>query len=86
MKGLEKKTLGKSGCDVTRVGLGYASLGGMYGDILKEQAHVVVCRALSLGIKEIATVPVFGYGTSEIRIGWVVQSRNRNSFWPPVPK
>ena len=49
MKGLESKTLGKSGIEVTRVGLGCASLGGMYGDIPEEQAHDVVRRALSSG-------------------------------------
>ena len=52
MKGLERKTLGKSGIEVTRVGLGCASLGGMYGDIPEEQAHEVVRRALSLGIND----------------------------------
>jgi len=80
MKGLERKTLGKSGIEVTRVGLGCASLGGMYGDIPEEQAHEVVRRALSLGINVIDTAPLYGYGKSEIRIGKEVQVRNRSDF------
>ena len=80
MKGLERKTLGKSGIEVTRVGLGCASLGGMYGDITEERAHEVVRRAVSLGINVIDTAPLYGYGKSEIRIGRAVQGRNRSDF------
>jgi D-threo-aldose 1-dehydrogenase len=80
MKGLERKTLGKSGIEVTRVGLGCASLGGMYGDIPEEQAYEVVRRALSLGINVIDTAPLYGYGSSEIRVGRAVQGRNRNDL------
>ena len=80
MKGLERKTLGRSGIEVTRVGLGCASLGGMYGDITEERAHEVVRRALSLGINVIDTAPLYGYGKSEIRIGRAVQGRNRSDF------
>ena len=80
MKGLEKKTLGKSGLEVTRVGLGCAPLGGLYGNIPEEQAHEVVSRALSSGINVIDTAPLYGYGSSEVRIGKAVQGRNRNDF------
>jgi D-threo-aldose 1-dehydrogenase len=80
MKGLTKKILGKSGIEVTRVGLGCAPLGGLYGDISEEQAHEVVRRALSLGINVIDTAPLYGYGKSEIRIGRAVQGQNRDGF------
>lgn len=80
MKGLAKKTLGKSGIEVTRVGLGCAPLGGLYGDIPEEQAYEVVRRALSLGINLIDTAPLYGYGKSEIRIGRAVQGRDRSDF------
>ena len=80
MRGLAKKILGKSGIEVTRVGLGCASLGGMYGDIPEEQAHEVVRRALSLGINVIDTAPLYGYGKSEIRIGRAMQGWNRSDF------
>jgi D-threo-aldose 1-dehydrogenase len=80
MKGLAKKTLGKSGIEITKVGLGCAPLGGLYGDIPDEQAHEVVRRALSLGINIIDTAPLYGYGKSEIRIGEAVRGRARSDF------
>src|SRR5262245_28289820 len=80
MKGLEKKILGKSGLAVTRVGLGCAPLGGLYGDISEEQAHDVVRQALSLGINVIDTAPLYGYGKSEVRIGSAVRAWNRDDF------
>jgi len=69
MDPLEKRTLGQSGLQVTRVGLGGASLGGLYGDIPDEQAHEVVRRALSLGINLFDTAPLYGHGKSERRLG-----------------
>jgi len=80
MKGLARRTLGKSGIEVTRVGLGCAPLGGLYGDIPEEQAHEVVRRALSLGMNLIDTAPLYGYGKSEGRIGRAVQGWSRNDF------
>jgi len=49
---LEKGVLGSSGLEVTRIGLGCAALGGLYGDIPEEQAEAVVARALALGLTE----------------------------------
>jgi predicted aldo/keto reductase-like oxidoreductase len=57
MKGLKKKTPGKSGIEVTRLGLGCAPRGGLYGDIPEERTHEVVRRVLSWGINLIDTAP-----------------------------
>jgi D-threo-aldose 1-dehydrogenase len=78
MKGLETKTLGKSGLAVTRIGLGCAPLGGLYGDIPESQALEVVRRALSLGMNLIDTAPLYGYGKSEIRIGKALRGVRRD--------
>ena len=79
MKGLETKALGKSGLVVTRIGLGCAPLGGLYGDIPESQALEVVRRALSLGMNLIDTAPLYGYGKSEIRIGKALQGIRRDA-------
>jgi D-threo-aldose 1-dehydrogenase len=79
MKGLETKALGKSGLVVTRIGLGCAPLGGLYGDIPESQALEVVRRALSLGMNLIDTAPLYGYGKSEIRIGKALQGVRRDA-------
>lgn len=80
MDPLEKRTLGKSGLQVTRVGLGGASLGGLYGDIPDEQAHEVVRRALSLGINLFDTAPLYGHGKSERRLGQALAGIPRDEY------
>ncbi|SRR2546426_56245 len=76
----EKKTLGKTGLEVTRVGLGCAAIGGLYGDIPDEQAYAVVHRALSLGMNLFDTAPLYGYGKSEMRLGKALAGVPRERF------
>lgn len=80
MDPLERKTLGSTGLQVTRIGLGCASVGGLYGDIPDEQAYAVVQQALDLGINLFDTAPLYGAGKSEIRIGEVLKGIDRDSF------
>jgi D-threo-aldose 1-dehydrogenase len=77
---LETKPLGKSGLKVTRLGLGCASIGGLYGDIPEEQAQQVVHRALTLGLNLFDTAPLYGYGKSEIRLGKALTGVSRDRF------
>lgn len=76
----QKKNLGSSGLQVTRLGLGCAALGGLYGDIPDEQAHAVVQKALDLGLNLFDTAPLYGSGKSEQRIGHVLRQVPRDSF------
>jgi|SaaInlStandDraft_7_1057024.scaffolds.fasta_scaffold26397_2 D-threo-aldose 1-dehydrogenase len=80
MDPLERKVLGSTGLEVTRLGLGCAALGGLYGDIPDEQAYAVVQRALDLGLNLFDTAPLYGAGKSEIRIGEVLKTIPRDSF------
>ena len=80
MDPLERKVLGSSGLEVTRLGLGCASLGGLYGDIPDEQAHAVVHKALNLGLNLIDTAPLYGAGKSEIRVGQALADVPRDSY------
>ncbi len=77
---LETKILGKSGLKVTRLGLGCAAIGGLYGDIPEEQAFEVVRRALSLGLNLFDTAPLYGYGKSEVRLGRALAGVPRDQF------
>ena len=77
---LERKVLGSTGLEVTRLGLGCAALGGLYGDIPDEQAHAVVHRALDLGLNLIDTAPLYGSGKSEIRVGQALKGIARDRF------
>lgn len=80
MDPLERKILGSSGLEVTRLGLGCAALGGLYGDIPEEQAEAVVHKALELGLNLFDTAPLYGSGKSEIRVGHALQSVPRDSY------
>ena len=80
MDPLERKALGSTGLEVTRLGLGCTGLGGLYGDIPDEQAHAAVQRALDLGINLFDTAPLYGSGKSEIRVGHVLSQVPRDRF------
>ena len=80
MNPLEKVPLGSSGLRVTRLGLGCASIGGLYGDIPDDQAVAVVHRALSLGLNLLDTAPLYGAGKSELRLGKALVGVPRDSY------
>ena len=80
MNPLDRKTLGSTGLEVTRLGLGCASLGGLYGDISEEQATQVVQRALTLGLNLVDTAPLYGAGKSERRLGTGLKGVARDSY------
>ena len=68
--------LGRTGHDVTRLGLGAASLAsGQGGELSEDVAIATVRRALDLGITFIDTAPL--YGDSERRIGLALRDHPR---------
>ncbi|NKB68748.1 MAG: aldo/keto reductase [Candidatus Latescibacteria bacterium] len=77
---MEKRVLGSSGLEVTRLGLGCAAIGGLYGDIPDDQATAVVHRALDLGLNLFDTAPLYGSGKSEIRLGKALAGVPRDSY------
>ena len=80
MDPLEKVVLGTSGLEVTRLGLGCAALGGLYGDIPDEQAVQVVHRAFDLGLNLLDTAPLYGAGKSENRLGLALKGVPRENY------
>ena len=80
MDPLEKVVLGTSGLEVTRLGLGCAALGGLYGDIPDEQAIQVVHRAFDLGLNLLDTAPLYGAGKSENRLGLALKGVPRENY------
>ena len=80
MKPTDNRILGSSGLSVTRLGLGCAAIGGLYGDISDDQATTVVKKALSLGLNLFDTAPLYGLGKSEKRLGEGLKNTNRDSY------
>lgn len=80
MNPLEKAQIGKSGLQVTRIGMGTAPLGGLFEDVPEKRALDTVRRALSLGINFFDTAPLYGHGKSETYLGKALAGVARASF------
>ncbi len=80
MNPTDRIILGSSGLEITRLGLGCAAIGGLYGDIPDEQATQVVHKALELGLNLFDTAPLYGSGKSEIRLGQALKDVPRDSY------
>ncbi|WP_189879641.1 aldo/keto reductase [Streptomyces bluensis] len=72
--------LGRTGLRVSRLGLGLASLGGLFAPVPEEQAAATLDRAWQLGVRLYDTAPVYGYGRSETRTGMALATRPRDTY------
>jgi aryl-alcohol dehydrogenase-like predicted oxidoreductase len=66
---LKSRRLGKSGLEISEVGLGCWQLGGDFGPIADDRARDVLQAAANTGIDFWDTADVYGNGESERRIG-----------------
>lgn len=80
MDPVQRLGLGRTGLQVTRVGLGSAPLGGLYSAVGDERAHAVVERAYALGIRFFDTAPLYGFGLAERRLGHVLRGKPRGEY------
>jgi D-threo-aldose 1-dehydrogenase len=72
--------LGRTGLNVTRLGLGGASIGGLFSAVSDADAQATLRRAWDLGIRLFDTAPLYGYGASERRFGAALRDEPRDSF------
>ena len=72
--------LGRTGLEVTRLGFGTASIGGLYTAVDAGDAIATVERAWEIGIRLFDTAPLYGYGEAERRLGAVLATHRRDSF------
>jgi D-threo-aldose 1-dehydrogenase len=75
-----KVSLGRTGLEVTRFGLGSAAFGWMYTPVAESQAQAAVRRAYELGCRFFDTSPYYGTGLAETRVGAVLSTLPRDSF------
>ncbi len=80
MNPLAKAEIGKTGLQVTRLGLGTAPLGGLFEDVPEARALPIVKRALMLGINFLDTAPLYGHGKSETYLGKALARVPRSSY------
>ncbi len=72
--------LAQSGLQVTRLGFGAATIGGLFDVVTDEGAVAAVDRAYDLGIRYFDVAPLYGYGQAERRVGAALEARPRDSF------
>ncbi|MBG6084561.1 aldo/keto reductase [Zhihengliuella flava] len=72
-----KRTLGRTGRDVSVIGLGTWQLGGDWGDVEDSAALSVLDAAYESGVRFFDTADVYGDGRSEATIGrWLAANPN----------
>ena len=76
----ERVPLGRSGLTITRLGLGGASIGGLFAPVDDADAIATVRRAWDLGIRYFDVAPLYGYGTAERRLGTGLADRPRAAY------
>jgi D-threo-aldose 1-dehydrogenase len=76
----ETRVLGKSGVEVTILGMGGAPLGNMYRAFPDAQARATLEACHDAGIRYFDTAPLYGFGLSEHRLGEALRGRHREDL------
>lgn len=71
----EKRRVGRTELEVTTLGLGAASLAGIFTGVPAEQGRATVGHALDMGITYVDTAPQYGLGRSEHLVGDALRER-----------
>jgi len=77
---MKRRSLGRTGLEVTELGYGGAPIGNLYSAITDEQALASVRAAWDGGIRYFDTAPHYGIGLSERRLGKALQEFPRGEF------
>jgi D-threo-aldose 1-dehydrogenase len=72
--------IGTTDVEITRLGFGSASIGGLFGSVDDGAASRTVDRAWDLGIRYFDVAPLYGYGTGERRLGSALRGRPRDGY------
>jgi D-threo-aldose 1-dehydrogenase len=72
--------VGTTDVEITRLGFGSASIGGLFRPVDDDAAARTVDRAWDLGIRYFDVAPLYGYGTGERRLGSALKGRPRDSY------
>ena len=81
LKHMKKRKFGKTGADVSEVGLGCWQLGGAdWGDVSDEKALEILAAAVEAGVTFFDTADVYGSGRSESLIGRFLKQTSEPIF------
>ncbi|WP_108662853.1 aldo/keto reductase [Acuticoccus kandeliae] len=80
MTSLPTRELGRTGVDVTVLGLGTAPLGGLLSDVADEAALGALDAAWEAGVRFVDTAPFYGFGRSERATGDALRVHPRDEY------
>ena len=72
---MEQRTLGKSGINVSAIGLGLMSMSGVYGKPDDAESIAVIHHALELGVTLLDSSDMYGWGQGEELLGRALKGR-----------
>lgn len=77
---IRQREVGKTGVQVTELGLGTAPLGDLFVALREETAQETLQAAWDVGVRFYDTSPFYGYGKSEHRLGHFLRQQPRDEF------
>jgi len=77
---MESRQLGRTGRQVSVIGLGCWQLGGDWGDVGEDDALAVLNAALDAGVTFLDTADVYGDGRSETLVGRALRDRGADGL------
>ena len=77
---MQKSLIGRTGVEVTRLGLGCAPLGDLFHRLEESVAREVLDTAWDSGIRYFDTSPYYGHGKSEHRVGEFLRDKPRSEL------
>jgi D-threo-aldose 1-dehydrogenase len=80
MSDFERRRLGRTDVEVSVLGFGGATIGGLTGHVPEDQAQATLEAAWDEGIRYFDTAPFYGLGLSELRVGRLLRERPRAEF------
>jgi D-threo-aldose 1-dehydrogenase len=75
-----RRQLGRTGVEVTQLGFGGATIGGLFERAADDAAHATLVAAWDAGLRYFDTAPWYGRGLSELRVGRFLGSQPRTEF------
>ena len=77
---IPKRTLGRTGLEISALGFGGAPLGDLFEEVSNECAQSTLQAAWDAGTRYFDTSPYYGYGKSEHRLGYFLRGQDRQEF------
>ena len=77
---MQQRELGKSGINVSAIGLGLMSMSGIYGNANDEESIRVIHHALDKGINFLDSSDMYGWGHNETLLGKALKGRRKDAI------